>query len=245
MHLTEQSFLFDSLSSKAPNTARKVHIRRLYDIFQLCLHRSDIPRARRAWATLARCKEIKWLSMWTTAIYLVGEKHSAEEDIPRQLALLRELMLHNSADREAILQEMIFRLIMLERYREALDELELYLPSFPYQDNPVLHTYAGLLCFYIAQNFEDGQQTFHFNDGTLREARTHLERAAELEPDNVVAKSFLDKISRIQSGKSRTMMHHENQESDDDFHMNIENASEHVVPKRKRIRTTNNMGGDM
>ncbi|KAF9268146.1 hypothetical protein L218DRAFT_597969 [Marasmius fiardii PR-910] len=241
MHLSEENFLFDSLSSKAPNTARKVHIRRLYDIFQLCLHRSDIPRARRAWVILARCKEINWMSMWTTAIYLVGETHSAE-DIPKQLALLRELMLHNSADREAILQEMIFRLIILERYGEALDELELYLPSFPYQDNPVLHTYAGLLCLYIAQIPGDGQHTLQFNESTLRVAKAHLERAIGLEPDNAVAKLFLDKISNIQSATSHTaMQQHENQDSDDDVQMNTENS----VPKRKRIKTTSNMSGGL
>ena len=64
--------------------------------------------------------------MWATAVYLVGSGHSQEEDIPKQLAFLRELMLHIPSDREVILQEMIFRLIILERHQDALDELELY-----------------------------------------------------------------------------------------------------------------------
>ncbi|KAL0573963.1 hypothetical protein V5O48_007978 [Marasmius crinis-equi] len=191
---SEDSFLFDSLASKSPKTTRKDHIRRLYDILQLCIHRSDLPRARRAWAILARCKEIKWTTLWSTAVYLVGDSHSRGEDVPKQLAFLRELMLHIGSEREVILQEMIFRLIILERYQDALDELELYLPSFPYQDNPVLHTYAGLLCLYLSQSSEDEQEPPRINESTLREARSHLERAMALDPENMVASSFLGKV---------------------------------------------------
>ena len=56
-------------------------------------------------------------------------------------------------------------------YRRAMEELDLYvtglsctrmpsvltklssryLPSYPYQDNPVLHIYAGLIALYLAQ----------------------------------------------------------------------------------------------
>lgn len=73
-----------------------------------------------------------------------------------------------SLQRVDLLKELIFRLIEAGLHREALDELELcvfcvigtvapltlhprYLPSFPYQDNPILHIYAGLLCFYLSQ----------------------------------------------------------------------------------------------
>ncbi|ESK94454.1 rna polymerase i transcription factor subunit rrn11 [Moniliophthora roreri MCA 2997] len=188
-HRQEDNFLFDSLSSKSAQTARKVHIRRLFDVFQLCLHRHDIPRARRAWAILARCKEVNWLSLWSTAVYLVGKLDTSYENIPRQLELLRELMLHHPSEREVLLQELVFRLIIQERYRDALDELELYLPSFPYQDNPVLHTYAGLLCFYLAQEYSGC-----FNESTLRDAKSHFERALTVDADNVVVQSFMNKV---------------------------------------------------
>ncbi len=55
-------------------------------------------------------------------------------------------------------------------YRRAMEELDLYvfgpnilpsfkcnnsliryLPSYPYQDNPVFHTYAGLIALHLAQ----------------------------------------------------------------------------------------------
>ncbi|KAK1233309.1 hypothetical protein PQX77_003535 [Marasmius sp. AFHP31] len=171
--------------------------------------------------------------MWTTAIYLVGNGHTQDEDIPKQLALLRELMLHIPSDREVILQEMIFRLIILERYQDALDELELYLPSFPYQDSPVLHTYAGLLSFCLSQSSERGGEGPHFNESTLREAKSHFERAVTLDSENVVATSFLEKISALQDRKSG-----QNQDSDDDFEMNAGDTIDIGTPKRKRVRTT-------
>lgn len=70
----------------------------------------------------------------------------------------------------------MLRLILCGKHREALDELELcvlgeamynilsifsrYLPSFPYQDNPVLHTYAGLLCIFLSQSECEPQGKF-------------------------------------------------------------------------------------
>lgn len=70
--------------------------------------------------------------------------------------------------RELILKELTLRLIRAGMHREALDELDLLvilrpavqaglmvpnrnLPTFPFQDNPVLHVYAGLLAVYLAQ----------------------------------------------------------------------------------------------
>lgn len=73
MSTSEYSFLFSSLGSKQPNTARKFHIRRLYDILQLCIQRQDWGRAKRAWAILARCQEVDWRTMWRTSVLLLGE----------------------------------------------------------------------------------------------------------------------------------------------------------------------------
>ena len=75
--------------------------------------------------------------------------------------------------RESLVQELVLSLAVAGRERDALDELELcgsphffvslhtpnskqcsYLPSPPYQDNSVLHTYAGLLCLRLALSAE-------------------------------------------------------------------------------------------
>ena len=73
MPSTDSACLFTSLNSKRPNTARKVHIRRLYDVLQLCIQRHDWVRAKRAWAILARCREVDWKVMWRTSVLLLGE----------------------------------------------------------------------------------------------------------------------------------------------------------------------------
>lgn len=81
MFSAEHSFLFTCRDSKQPTTARKVHIRRLYDVLQLCLQRGDFLRAKRAWAILSRCKGINWKTMWKLGVQLSGEQ--AQYDMER------------------------------------------------------------------------------------------------------------------------------------------------------------------
>jgi RNA polymerase I specific initiation factor len=73
------SFLFSSPDGKVPSTARKVHIRRLCDILHLSIQRGDLPRARRAFALLARCEEIEWMTIWKIGLLLLTH-HSAPGD---------------------------------------------------------------------------------------------------------------------------------------------------------------------
>ncbi|KAF9464352.1 hypothetical protein BDZ94DRAFT_1353808 [Collybia nuda] len=189
---SDHPFLFASLDSHKPLTTRKVHIRRLYDVLQLAIHRNDLTRANRAWCILARCKEIHWMTLWTIGLHLLST--GVEEGDIKQLGYLRTMMLRHQEDRECILKELVLRLIMLGKYREAQDELELYLPSFPYSDNPVLHLYAGLISLYMAQPTPPSTT---FNSILLREAQSHFEHTTMLDPDNVVAGAFLDKVSTL------------------------------------------------
>ncbi|EGO27767.1 hypothetical protein SERLADRAFT_435521 [Serpula lacrymans var. lacrymans S7.9] len=195
MTLDHQLFLFTSLGDKKPSTTRKVHIRRLYDILQLSLQRKDLPRAKRAWAILSRCKEVEWKSMWSTSLYLLSDHVDKIESSPPKIDFLRTMMLQYPDERESILKELVLHLILSNRYREALDELELYLPSFPYHDNPVLHVYAGLLSLQLAQSSGEAQadDSHALYSGTLDHAQTYLERARLLDPNNVVANAFLEK----------------------------------------------------
>ncbi|KAJ4479320.1 hypothetical protein J3R30DRAFT_3477521 [Lentinula aciculospora] len=228
----QDAFLFSAPAPmlNMPLTARKVHVRRLYDVLQLSIHRNDLPRARRAWSILARCKEISWTTMWNTAIYLV-EETSYGDDSSRKIELLRDMMLHYPDQRVAVIKELIFRLIFSGRQREALDELELYLPSFPYQDNPVLHVYAGLLCFYLSQENLDSETSTTFQPGLMREATAHLERAQVLDPGNIVAVSFLHKIAirSLESNIQATLL----EDSDDESMIQDDSP-----PRPKRIRQT-------
>ncbi|KAI0346804.1 hypothetical protein BDW22DRAFT_1404566 [Trametopsis cervina] len=196
-------FLFDPSERRSPNTARKVHIRRLYDVLELSLHRGDIQRARRAWVILVRCKELDWKSMWRTGTLVAGEC-SPLEGVPAQkrLEYLSTMMRQHSEARETIFQEYILLLIQSGQSEKALDELELYLPSPPYQDNSMLHLYAGLICLHLV-HAPDGT-TGPTVRGTLREAEQYFERAVQLDAGNVVAATWLGQIPILITHSNRS-----------------------------------------
>lgn len=155
MSAADHSFLFSSLSSKQPTTARKAHIRRLFDILQLCVQRHDWVRAKRAWAILVRCREVDWKAMWTTSILLLqaddpdagGAQSNAErvrflgvmmrqhpdevrllDCSPQRLTLFHTLTASSPSQRESILKELVLRLIQDGLYRRAMEELDLCVP---------------------------------------------------------------------------------------------------------------------
>ncbi|THH14392.1 hypothetical protein EW146_g5931 [Bondarzewia mesenterica] len=211
-----QTFLFDSLKGRQPLTARHVHIRRLYDILQLSIHRADTQRAQRAFSILSRCKEVNWKDMWRTGLLLLGgdggSVATTRAGHTERQEFLRVMMLQHPED-AMILQELILSLILSGREREALDELELYLPSFPYQDNSVLHTYAGIVSLYLAQPPETTDATLstgstaerQFNESLVRDAQGHLERAVVIDAENMVAQAFLSKVCALHDlSKNRT-----------------------------------------
>lgn len=206
-------FLFHSLDVGPRLSARKLHICRLYDVLELSLLRNELTRARKAWAILARCKEIHWTTMWTTAI-----------------SFLHEMMLRLPDKRETILKEIILRSIMAGQFRKALDEVELYLPSFPYQDDPVLHNYAGLLSLYLFQSSLNGVDDDVLNHSLLRNAQVHFQGAKALDSDNVIAAHFLSHIHKMtgQAGNSE-------QDSDNDL-MEVDIHETILQPQRKRVR---------
>ncbi|KAJ7721170.1 hypothetical protein DFH07DRAFT_760592 [Mycena maculata] len=192
------SFVFapTASDSRRPTAARKIHIRRLYDVMHVCIQRNDLQRATKAWSILARCKEVNWRTMWSTSVHILAENLDESEKAPHKIEFLRVMMLQHPDDREAILKELVLRLILSGQNREALDELELYLPSFPYQDDPLLHTYAGLIAIYTAQPLSG---VASFNPIFLRNAQAHFERAKSLDPDNEIADAFLWKVRKLHS----------------------------------------------
>ncbi|KAI9466960.1 hypothetical protein BJY52DRAFT_1235513 [Lactarius psammicola] len=230
------TFLFNSFDWKAPSTARKVHIRRVLDILHLSIQRRDLPRARKAFGLLSRCEEIEWTVIWKLALLLLADELPTPGGAPRtakQINFLRVMMLQHPEEREALVQELVLSLVIAGRERDALDELELYLPSLPYQENPVLHTYAGLLGLRLAV-FADadlsrgaqGQKNDDVKQKLLREARQHLEHAQALDPEGVVAQAFIHKIATF-APQYDTIRN----DSDDDM-MHVDSTGQ----RRKRIR---------
>ncbi|KAI0832575.1 hypothetical protein BC628DRAFT_329807 [Trametes gibbosa] len=230
----KHSFLFSSLNSKQPNTARKVHICRLFDILQLCVQRHDWQRARRAWTILLRCKEVDWKTMWKTSLLLLGRPdetagyNTSETD---KVSFLTVMMRQHPEERESILKELVLHLIQCDMHRRAMEELDLYLPSYPYQDNPVLHVYAGLIALYLAQPASDISEETTYGQGWdashLRNAQAHLERALAIDPSNIVAAAFLSQLA----GTTRAASDRDTPDSDDEK-MEVDEA----LQTRKRVR---------
>jgi len=73
-----------------------------------------------------------------------------------------------------------------------------YLPSFPYQDNPVLHIYAGSICLYMSQD-PDSRKDNKSPEGLLEEAKAHFNRVIKIDPGNCVAHIFLDQVRPVKT----------------------------------------------
>jgi RNA polymerase I-specific transcription initiation factor RRN11 len=160
MSSDKYSFLFALPEAKQTLSARKVHIRRLYDILELCIYRNDISRAKKAWSILIRCKEINWKAMWRTATLLVGEHENSESLARHRLEFLTTMMLQlpeavseltlcrtiltAAMQRESIIQEMILHLIVARQHRKALDELELFVSRLFSQSIHWLIAHSGI-----------------------------------------------------------------------------------------------------
>ncbi|KAK7695778.1 hypothetical protein QCA50_000415 [Cerrena zonata] len=235
MSCSEDIILFDLPGSKALNTARKLHIRRLYDVLQLCLLRQDFARARKAWAILVRCKEVHWKALWKTGVLLLDVSDydfEQERETAKRVDYLSTMMLQQSQDKESILQELILRFIKAGKHRRALDELELYIPSPPYDTNPVLHLFAGLLCLYLSQGQQDTEHGTadhgEFNPGMLRDAQVFFERARILDPENEFASSWIEKIPSMSQQQNSSPRN----SPDSDEEINIDDAEQ----RNKRMR---------
>ncbi|EIN10849.1 hypothetical protein PUNSTDRAFT_100676 [Punctularia strigosozonata HHB-11173 SS5] len=196
MFALDHDFLFASFGDKQPSTTRRTHIRRLYDILQLSIQRNHLDRARRAWAILIRCKEFDWKTMWMIALHICDHQEDMINDqCANAIALLKSMMRQNPNIRETILREIIVRQIRSGQHRTALNDLEFYLPSFPFHDNAVLHLYAGMLALYLAQINFPGD--INRKESLLRDAQGYLERSNILDTGNIVARVFLEQLPEI------------------------------------------------
>ncbi|THH12211.1 hypothetical protein EW145_g133 [Phellinidium pouzarii] len=143
---------------------------------------------------------------------------------------------------EYILQEIILQLADAGRFQEALDELDLYLPSFPYQDNPVLHFYAGLLSLRLVYSGENGSQ--HDVDvkvNLLRVAQKHLSKSLVIDPENVVTATFLEETSKqLTSANKSDTQSTADAASDGDMDVDMHRDNNDARPHTKRVRRTPN-----
>lgn len=176
------------------SSTRKLHIRQLNDVLHLSIQRGDFVRAGRAWSILLQCKEYNWKAMWKTGLLLASGPDNINRNGEERIEFLKKAMRQQPEQQEAILQELVIQFTAHDRFREALDELQLYLPSFPYQDNPILHLYAGLICFHLANHLdnEGGKESL------LAQAKGHLDRSLALKSDDVTANAFVGEVRAVQ-----------------------------------------------
>ncbi|KZT58034.1 hypothetical protein CALCODRAFT_495507 [Calocera cornea HHB12733] len=194
--------LFTPAASASPRdpahllrSARASHLARTNDILHLSLQRGDLARAKSAWAILIRCKEFDWRKDWRVGLAVLGRR---EED---RVAFLQKAFLAVPEEKEAILRELTLSYIAQHRERAALDQLELYLHQFPFQDNPTLHAHAGMLCLFLAQGTSStsssGSSSNLPDHALLRQARQSFLTALSLDPENDAARAYRDLVDEL------------------------------------------------
>ncbi|CAD6930568.1 unnamed protein product [Tilletia controversa] len=106
-------------------------------------------------------------------------KQAEEAATNRRLAYLRGLYRAKPALRSEVLVDIVYELIELKRYDEAMREIEYVLDSHPFRNNPSLHLLAGIL------TLESGSQAHGFprahasSPSALAELPSAVRRAAE------------------------------------------------------------------
>ncbi|OAV90621.1 hypothetical protein PTTG_05026 [Puccinia triticina 1-1 BBBD Race 1] len=129
---------------------RKFHIRRLFDLLQLCLLRRQHDQARQIWSILVRCREVDFPALWDLGLRVMNLPHPStpladQSAIDNHLNYLKAC--RNLSDQETakVLIEYVSVLVSVGRLREALDELQLWLSSLPCSQHAGLHEYAALV----------------------------------------------------------------------------------------------------
>ncbi|KAG9126854.1 hypothetical protein FRC07_001711 [Ceratobasidium sp. 392] len=198
----------------SPSTSsRKQHIRFTYDILHICLQRGDLARARRAWSILVKCPEIDLRTIWQVGLALIpreGEQKDKKGKSTREhVGYLKRVRLQIPDMQETLLKETVLALIDMGEYQEALDELDLYIVTMPFDQNAVLHIYAGMLWLYTAQPRkgqdetqkddtlgDDGEaiDTRGWDATRIASAKRHFRRTLALDPENAFARGFLDRL---------------------------------------------------
>jgi len=154
------------------DSLRLQHLRKVFDILHLCLLRGDGPRAARALRVLVRAKEWRHAELWRYGLAVasllsrdpasnsvdestsapnaessrqVQARQAAEAAATRRLAYLRGLYRVKTSLKPEVLVDIVFELIALKRYEEAMREIDYVLDTHPFRTYPALHLLAGML----------------------------------------------------------------------------------------------------
>ncbi|KAK0556543.1 hypothetical protein OC846_001112 [Tilletia horrida] len=216
---------------------RSEHLRKVFDILQLSLLRGDGPRAARALRILIRAKEWRHSDLWRYGLAVAGllgrdaflstsrarqyqgsdqdeklRRLSEEAATLRRLAYLRGLYRAKQAFRADLLVQIVYELIELKRYEEAMRELEFVLDTHPFRNSPTLHLLAGVLTLDSGLHTisTQGGARADISDlphGVKRVAAHHFERSlsAARRDESEIQHSI---ESRIEGQRRRDEQHH-------------------------------------
>ncbi|KAG0143683.1 hypothetical protein CROQUDRAFT_717054 [Cronartium quercuum f. sp. fusiforme G11] len=185
---------------------RKLHIRRLFDLLNLSLLKNDLVKSRRIFKILIRCKEVQFIQLWQFGLRLLDIDHDNDHD--QVLSYLKACRNLDSNQSVNVLIEYISTLISLNRYCDALNELELYLSTLPYSQNSTLHQYAGMLSLFLAQentSIESDQSSSNLtqrltkisNSSYFKKSKTYFDRSKLLDPNSLISNGYIALVSGL------------------------------------------------
>lgn len=181
-------------------------------------------------------------TLWQIGLALIPGREDGKGKATREhVSYLKRVRLQIPQSQETLLKETVLALIDMGEYQEALDELDLYIVTMPFDQNPVLHLYAGMLWLYTAQpahtNDTDEQiptseeagalgtvkvlDTQNWNVARIAAAKRHFRRAIALDPGNTFARGYLDRlgcdVGETQPVVSTSMSIEEEEDEDEDM----------------------------
>ncbi|KAL2312980.1 RNA polymerase I-specific transcription initiation factor rrn11 [Schizosaccharomyces pombe] len=133
------------------------HIDALCSLMHLCLLRKDYPRASRAFSLLLRSKSVDISKLWNIGLEILNKVNpeASSEYMERLIARYpaRPSITNSYPNRNAehFFPAYIMLLIQRQEYNKAMKLLDEYLLLPPYNQNPALHEYSGMLCFELAK----------------------------------------------------------------------------------------------
>jgi hypothetical protein len=74
-------FLFASPDGRGSSSARRVHLRRLYDILHLSIQRGDLLLAQKSFAILSRCEDVEWAAIWKFGLIILAAADQPPGDV--------------------------------------------------------------------------------------------------------------------------------------------------------------------
>jgi hypothetical protein len=110
-------FLFASPDGRSPSSARRVHLRRLYDILHLSIQRGDLLLAQKSFALLSRCEDVEWAAIWKFGLIILAAADHPDQPpgyvnslgTPKHIEFLRVMMLRHPEEVRTLLTFILLR----------------------------------------------------------------------------------------------------------------------------------------